>query len=238
MKRYGLVGRELGHLFSKEFFNKKFKQLDLKNYYYENYELENLSGLKELINKKNLSGINITTPYKEKILNHLDIIDNTAKKIGSVNTIKIHNNKLVGFNTDIIGFEKSILFAIKKRKNALILGDGGASKAVQYVFKKNNIKTTIISRKSSRNYNNLTKEDIINNLIIINTTTLGMYPDIKSYPKIPYEYLNKNHLVYDLVYNPKKTKFLEKAEKQGAHIINGYQMLKKQANEAWTIWQN
>ena len=238
MKRYGLVGRELGHSFSKEFFNKKFKQLDLKNYYYENYELESLSGLKELINKNNLSGINITTPYKEKILNHLDIIDNTAKKIGSVNTIKIHNNKLVGFNTDIIGFEKSILFAIKKRKNALILGDGGASKAVQYVFKKNNIKTTIISRKSSRNYNNLTKEDIINNLIIINTTTLGMYPDIKSYPKIPYEYLNKNHLVYDLVYNPKKTKFLEKAEKQGAHIINGYQMLKKQANEAWIIWQN
>ena len=238
MKRYGLVGRELGHSFSKEFFNKKFKQLDLKNYYYENYELESLSGLKELINKKNLSGINITTPYKEKILNHLDIIDNTAKKIGSVNTIKIHNNKLVGFNTDIIGFEKSILFAIKKRKNALILGDGGASKAVQYVFKKNNIKTTIISRKSSRNYNNLTKEDIINNLIIINTTILGMYPDIKSYPKIPYEYLNKNHLVYDLVYNPKKTKFLEKAEKQGSHIINGYQMLKKQANEAWTIWQN
>ena len=238
MKRYGLVGRELGHSFSKEFFNKKFKQLDLKNYYYENYELENLSGLKELINKNNLSGINITTPYKEKILNHLDIIDNTAKKIGSVNTIKIHNNKLVGFNTDIIGFEKSILFAIKNRKNALILGDGGASKAVQYVFKKNNIKITIISRKSSRNYNNLTKEDIINNLIIINTTTLGMYPDIKSYPKIPYEYLNKNHLVYDLVYNPKKTKFLEKAEKQGSHIINGYQMLKKQANEAWIIWQN
>jgi len=238
MKRYGLVGRELGHSFSKEFFNKKFKQLDLKNYYYENYELENLSGLKELINTNNLSGINITTPYKEKILNHLDIIDNTAKKIGSVNTIKIHNNKLVGFNTDIIGFEKSILFAIKNRKNALILGNGGASKAVQYVFKKNNIKITIISRKSSRNYNNLTKEDIINNLIIINTTTLGMYPDIKSYPKIPYEYLNKNHLVYDLVYNPKKTKFLEKAEKQGSHIINGYQMLKKQANEAWIIWQN
>ena len=238
MKRYGLVGRELGHSFSKEFFNKKFKQLDLKNYYYENYELENLSGLKELINKNNLSGINITTPYKEKILNHLDIIDNTAKKIGSVNTIKIYNNKLVGFNTDIIGFEKSILFTIKNRKNALILGDGGASKAVQYVFKKNNIKITIISRKSSRNYNNLTKEDIINNLIIINTTTLGMYPDIKSYPKIPYEYLNKNHLVYDLVYNPKKTKFLEKAEKQGSHIINGYQMLKKQANEAWIIWKS
>ena len=238
MKRYGLVGRELGHSFSKEFFNKKFKQLDLKNYYYENYELENLSGLKELINTNNLSGINITTPYKEKILNHLDIIDNTAKKIGSVNTIKIHNNKLVGFNTDIIGFEKSILLAIKNRKNALILGDGGASKAVQYVLKKNNIKITIISRKSSKNYNKLKKEDIINNLIIINTTTLGMYPDIKSYPKIPYEYLNKNHLVYDLVYNPKKTKFLEKAEKKGCHIINGYQMLKKQANEAWIIWQN
>jgi len=238
MKKYGLIGRKLGHSFSKEFFNKKFKQLDLENYHYENFELEDLSGLKELINKNNLSGINITTPYKEKILNHLDIIDDTAKKIGSVNTIKIHGKKLIGYNTDIIGFEKSILLAIKNRKNALILGDGGASKAVQYVLKKNNIKITIISRESSKNYNNLTKEDIINNLIIINTTTLGMYPDIKSYPKIPYEFLNKNHLVYDLVYNPKKTKFLEKAEKKGCHIINGYQMLKKQANEAWIIWQN
>ena len=237
MKKYGLIGRKLGHSFSKEFFNKKFKQLDLENYHYENYELENLSGLKELINKNNLIGVNVTIPFKEKVLKYLDIIDNTAKQIGSVNTIKIKNQKLIGYNTDISGFEQSIIKLIKNRKNALILGNGGSSKAVQYALKKNNINTTIISRKSEKNYNKLIKEDIINNLIIINTTPLGMYPNIETCPEIPYEYLSHEHLVYDLVYNPKKTLFLKKAEKKGCHIINGYQMLKKQANEAWEIWQ-
>ncbi len=238
MKKYGLIGRKLGHSFSKEFFNKKFKQLDLENYHYENYELENLSGLKELINKNNLIGVNVTIPFKEKVLKYLDIIDNTAKQIGSVNTIKIKNQKLIGYNTDISGFEQSIIKLIKNRKNALILGNGGSSKAVQYALKKNNINTTIISRKSEKNYNKLIKEDIINNLIIINTTPLGMYPNIETCPEIPYEYLSHEHLVYDLVYNPKKTLFLKKAEKKDCHIINGYQMLKKQANEAWEIWQN
>ena len=237
MKKYGLIGRKLGHSFSKEFFNKKFKQLDLENYHYENYELENLSGLKELINKNNLIGVNVTIPFKEKVLKYLDIIDNTAKQIGSVNTIKIKNQKLIGYNTDISGFEQSIIKLIKNRKNALILGNGGSSKAVQYALKKNNINTTIISRKSEKNYNKLIKEDIINNLIIINTTPLGMYPNIETCPEIPYEYLSHEHLVYDLVYNPKKTLFLKKAEKKDCHIINGYQMLKKQANEAWEIWQ-
>ena len=109
MKKYGLIGRKLGHSFSKEFFNKKFKQLDLENYHYENYELENLSGLKELINKNNLIGVNVTIPFKEKVLKYLDIIDNTAKQIGSVNTIKIKNQKLIGYNTDISGFEQSII---------------------------------------------------------------------------------------------------------------------------------
>ena len=237
MKKYGLIGRKLGHSFSREFFNEKFKQLDLKNHYYENYELENLLGLKELIKKNNLNGVNVTIPFKEKILKYLDIIDNTAKQIGSVNTIKIKNQKLLGYNTDIYGFEQSIIKLIKNRKSALILGNGGSSKAVQYALKKNNINTTIISTKSEKNYNKLIKEDIINNLIIINTTPLGMYPNIETCPEIPYEYLSHEHLVYDLVYNPKKSLFLKKAEHQNCNITNGFEMLKNQANEAWRIWQ-
>ena len=237
MKKYGLIGKKLGHSFSREFFNEKFKQLDLKNHYYENYELENLLELKEVIKKNNLNGINVTIPFKEKIIKYLDIIDNTAKKIGSVNTIKIKNQKLIGYNTDTSGFEQSIIKLIKNRKSALILGCGGSSKAVQYALKKNNINTTIISRKNEKNYNNLIKEDIINNLIIINTTPLGMYPNIETCPEIPYEYLSHKHLVYDLVYNPKKTLFLKKAEKQNCQITNGFEMLKNQANEAWKIWQ-
>lgn len=237
MKKYGLIGKKLGHSFSREFFNEKFKQLNLKNHYYENYELENLLGLKELIKKNNLNGINVTIPFKEKILKYLDIIDNTAKKIGSVNTIKIKNQKLIGYNTDTSGFEQSIIKLIKNRKSALILGSGGSSKAVQYALKKNNINTTIISRKNEKNYNKLVKEDIINNLIIINTTPLGMYPNIETCPEIPYEYLSHKHLVYDLVYNPKKTLFLKKAENQNCNITNGFEMLKNQANEAWKIWQ-
>ena len=157
MKKYGLIGKKLGHSFSRKFFNKKFKQLDLKNHYYENYELENLLELKELIKKNNLNGINVTIPFKEKILKYLDIIDNTAKKIGSVNTIKIKNQKLIGYNTDTSGFEQSIIKLIKNRKSALVLGSGGSSKAVQYALKKNNINTTIISRKSKKNYNKLVK---------------------------------------------------------------------------------
>ena len=237
MKKYGLIGKKLGHSFSREFFNEKFKQLNLKNHYYENYELENLLGLKELIKKNNLNGINVTIPFKEKIIKYLDIIDNTAKKIGSVNTIKIKNQKLIGYNTDTSGFEQSIIKLIKNRKSALILGSGGSSKAVQYALKKNNINTTIISRKNEKNYNKLVKEDIINNLIIINTTPLGMYPNIETCPEIPYEYLSHKHLVYDLVYNPKKTLFLKKAENQNCNITNGFEMLKNQANEAWKIWQ-
>ena len=237
MKKYGLIGKKLGHSFSREFFNEKFKQLNLKNHYYENYELENLLGLKELIKKNNLNGINVTIPFKEKILKYLDIIDNAAKQIGSVNTIKIKNQKLIGYNTDTSGFEQSIIKLIKNRKSALILGCGGSSKAVQYALKKNNINATIISRKNEKNYNNLIKEDIINNLIIINTTPLGMYPNIETCPEIPYEYLSHKHLVYDLVYNPKKTLFLKKAENQNCNITNGFEMLKNQANEAWKIWQ-
>ena len=236
MKNYGLIGKSLEHSFSETYFNKKFKKLNLKAYNYNNYEIKNVSAVKELINKNNLIGLNVTIPFKIEIIKILDKLDKNAEITNSVNTIKIEKNKLIGYNTDIIGFEKSIIPIIDKRKNALILGNGGASKSIQHVLKKLNINFTVISRKDNKNYSNLKKEDIISHEIIINTTPLGMYPKIDLSPNILYEFINNKHLAYDLIYNPSETVFLKKAKNNGSKIKNGYEMLKIQADESWRIW--
>ena len=236
MKNYGLIGKSLEHSFSETYFNKKFKKLNLKTYNYNNYEIKNVSAVKELINKNNLIGLNVTIPFKIEIIKILDKLDKNAEITNSVNTIKIEKNKLIGYNTDIIGFEKSIIPIIDKRKNALILGNGGASKSIQHVLKKLNINFTVISRKDNKNYSNLKKEDIISHEIIINTTPLGMYPKIDLSPNILYEFINNKHLAYDLIYNPSETVFLKKAKNNGSKIKNGYEMLKIQADESWRIW--
>lgn len=236
MKNYGLIGKSLKHSFSETYFNKKFKKLNLKDYQYNNYEIKNVAAVKELIIKNNLIGLNVTIPFKEEIIKILDKLDKLAEITNSVNTIKLEKNKLIGYNTDIIGFEKSIIPIIDKRKNALILGNGGASKSIQYVLKKLNINFTVISRKGDKKYSNLRKEDIISHEIIINTTPLGMYPKIDCCPNILYEFINNEHLVYDLIYNPTETVFLKKAKNNGSKIKNGYEMLKIQANESWKIW--
>ena len=236
MKNYGLIGKSLKHSFSETYFNKKFKKLNLKDYQYNNYEIKNVAAVKELIIKNNLIGLNVTIPFKEEIIKILDKLDKLAEITNSVNTIKLEKNKLIGYNTDIIGFEKSIIPIIDKRKNALILGNGGASKSIQYVLKKLNINFTVISRKGDKKYSNLRKEDIISHEIIINTTPLGMYPKIDFCPNILYEFINNEHLVYDLIYNPTETVFLKKAKNNGSKIKNGYEMLKIQANESWKIW--
>tara|TARA_B110000444_G_scaffold125414_1_gene117843 strand:+ start:306 stop:1022 length:717 start_codon:yes stop_codon:yes gene_type:complete len=236
MKNYGLIGKSLEHSFSETYFNKKFKKLNLKAYNYNNYEIKNVSAVKELINKNNLIGLNVTIPFKIEIIKILDKLDKNAEITNSVNTIKIEKNKLIGYNTDIIGFEKSIIPIIDKRKNALILGNGGASKSIQHVLKKLNINFTVISRKDNKNYSNLKKEDIISHEIIINTTPLGMYPKIDLSPNILYEFINNKHLAYDLIYNPSETVFLKKAKNNGSKIKNGYEMLKIQADESWKIW--
>ena len=236
MKNYGLIGKSLEHSFSETYFNKKFKKLDLKTCHYNNYEIKNVSAVKELINKNNLIGLNVTIPFKIEIIKILDKLDKNAEITNSVNTIKIEKNKLIGYNTDIIGFEKSIIPIIDKRKNALILGNGGASKSIQHVLKKLNINFTVISRKDNKNYSNLKKEDIISHEIIINTTPLGMYPKIDLSPNILYEFINNKHLAYDLIYNPSETVFLKKAKNNGSKIKNGYEMLKIQADESWKIW--
>jgi len=238
MKNFGLIGKSLKHSFSKDFFNKKFKELHLEGYHYNNYEITNINEVINLIREKNIIGLNVTIPYKTEIIKILDQIDDRAKAIKAVNTIKIENNKITGYNTDIIGFEKSISPLIKERKKALILGNGGSSKTVQYVLNKKRIDYTVISRNGNKNYQNINKEDIFNNKIIINTTPLGMFPNIESCPDIPYEHINKEHLVFDLIYNPEETLFLKKAKTKGCEIKNGLEMLKTQANESWKIWKN
>jgi len=237
-KNYGLIGTKLKHSFSKDYFEKKFKSLNYKNHSYKNFEINNLNSLRELISKNNLSGLNVTIPFKEQILKYVDDLDDSAEKIGSINTLKVNKNKITGFNTDADGFEKSFKPLIENRKSAIILGNGGASKAVQYVLTKNKINFKVISRSGEIKYENLSNLDIIDNLILINTTPLGMYPNIHSFPKIPYNLLSEKHLVYDLVYNPKETVFLQKARKQKCKVTNGYEMLLNQAELSWKIWEN
>ena len=234
---FGLVGKRLSHSFSKDFFTQKFKKLNLKSHNYENYEIDNLNELRELIKKNQLYGLNVTIPFKQEIIKYLDEIESNAREINSVNTIKVENNKLIGYNSDIQGFENSFIPIIGKRQKAIVLGNGGASKAVQFVLKKNKIKFIIFSRSGKKKFEDITNSDIISSQIIINTTPLGMYPDINTYPNIPYHALSSNHLIYDLVYNPEETIFIKKAKEKNCLVINGLEMLINQANISWEIWQ-
>ena len=234
---FGLIGKRLSHSFSKDFFTQKFKKLNYKSHRYENYEIDNLNKLRELIKKNQLSGLNVTIPFKQKIIKYLDEIESIAREINSVNTIKVENNKLIGYNSDIQGFENSFIPIIGKRQKAIVLGNGGASKAVQFVLKKNKIKFIIVSRSGNKKFEDITNSDIISSQIIINTTPLGMYPDINTYPNIPYHALSSNHLIYDLVYNPEETIFIKKAKEKNCIVINGLEMLINQANISWEIWQ-
>lgn len=238
-----MVGKRLNYSFSKDYFTKKFQQLHLKNHFYTNVELENISDLEHFCknNAFDFSGFNITIPYKEEIIPFLDEIEENAKNIGAVNIVLINNNKLIGYNTDYLGFSNSILPYLKSHhKKALILGTGGASKAVAYALKLLNIQYKFVSRYPEKGYlySDLNQTIIEQFQIIINTTPIGTYPDILDAPNIPYEFLNKDHLVYDLVYNPSLTQLLIKAKKQGATIINGEKMLEIQAEKAWEIWNS
>ena len=237
MKTYGLIGFPLNHSFSKKYFTNKFKFENIDANYI-NVEIESLYCLRDLIIKNNLSGLNVTIPYKSKVLDFLDFIDDTAKTVTAVNTIKIVGDKLYGYNTDIIGFEKSIIPLLDNRKEAIILGNGGASKAIQFILKKLKINYKIVSRNSSFDYPDV-NENIINTVdIIINTTPLGTYPKINTAPNLPYSFLNSKHLLFDVVYNPKLSLFLKKGKDHGTVIKNGLEMLKIQADESWDIWNS
>ena len=242
---FGLLGRNISYSFSSGYFKDKFRKLHLKNHSYLNFDIQSCEHFPSLIaSEKSLKGLNVTIPYKQEIIPFLDELDKTAKQIGAVNTIKfIGDNLLKGYNSDVVGFEKSIKPLLKDHhQKALILGTGGASKAVAFVFQKNNISFQFVSRNPNKlneiSYDTLTKQIIENHTIIVNCSPLGTSPKIEKFPDIPYQFLNRQHLLYDLIYNPEETVFLSKGKKQGATIKNGLEMLQLQAEESWRIWND
>jgi|LauGreDrversion4_2_1035121.scaffolds.fasta_scaffold28955_3 shikimate dehydrogenase len=239
MQRYGLIGFPLKNSYSANYFNQKFAEQGI-DAIYQNFALERIEEFPDLIkNHQDLNGLNITIPFKQQVipfLNHLDLV---AQQIGAVNTIKFTQNQLIGYNTDVFGFEKSILPLLKPwHQSALVLGTGGASKAVNYVLNKLGIKHTQVTRKADEGllYEELDKSFMRSHQIIINCTPLGMFPLVDDFPPIPYNYITNLHLVYDLIYLPEETLFLKQARENGAIIKNGLEMLTLQAEKAWQIW--
>lgn len=241
MKQFGLIGKTLKHSFSKDYFTQKFEAEKLFDYSYHSFELDNIDRLPELLlQHPQLCGLNVTIPYKEAVLKFLDEEDVVVKTIGACNCIKISRGKLLGYNTDVFGFKTSLQPLLQARHNkALVLGTGGAAKAVAYVLQQLNIDFQWVSRKENENhltYDSLTEEMLHNYPLIINTTPLGTFPNVDECPPIPYNFLTSRHLLFDLIYNPAKTAFLIKGEEKGATIKNGYEMLVLQAEASWKIW--
>lgn len=243
MKIYGLIGRSLGHSFSEKYFSKKFEEENIFDCQYRNFELKDLkSEIPELKENPALFGLNVTIPYKTDILSFLDAASPEVNEIAACNCIKIKNGKWKGFNTDIAGFEKSFVPHLKtSHKKALILGTGGASKAVAFVLKKRGIDFLKVSRRKSESpivisYDEISADLMSEYQIVINTSPLGTFPGVNEFPALPYSSVTDQHYFFDLVYNPPKTLFLSFAEKQGATIENGSQMLSIQAEESWKIW--
>jgi shikimate dehydrogenase len=241
MRLFGLIGYPLSHSFSKKYFTQKFIAEGIKDCSYELFPISDIHQLADVLeNNPGLHGLNITLPYKQKVLGYLSH-SHIPEELKACNCIKIEKDKLIGYNTDIIGFEKSIFPLLQSHyKKALILGNGGAAAAVQFVLKKLNIDFKIVSRElhagSMLTYKDLTAEILSMYTLIINTTPLGTSPFIDEFPHIPYDGISPRHLLYDLIYNPEKTKFLSEGEKRGAQIFNGYKMLVIQAEESWKIW--
>lgn len=243
--KFGLLGKDISYSFSRKYFTEKFQKLGLDTYKYSNFDIPEIEEFPFLLYQREdeFRGMNVTIPYKEAVMRYLDEVDNDAQEIGAVNTIKItDDNKLVGYNTDVYGFQKSIEPLIKSHhKKALILGTGGASKAIAYALNKMDIEYKFVSRKVAENmflYSVLNKAIMEEYTVIINCTPIGTHPNVDEAPKIPYEFITKEHLLFDLIYNPEESKFLKEAKKRGATIKNGYEMLELQAEKSWEIWNN
>ncbi|WP_296381651.1 shikimate dehydrogenase [Winogradskyella sp.] len=240
--KFGLVGRGISYSFSRNYFANKFQSENLPHSYV-NFDLQSIDELDDIIkNAPNLKGLNVTIPYKEEVIPMLDDLNKRARKIGAVNTIRITRyQKLIGYNTDYYGFKNSLKPLLEKHhKTALILGTGGASKAIAYALKKLKIDYDYVSRSEKKGvkflYSDLTDEIISSYSIIINCTPIGTFPDVNVCPDIPYEAITEKHILYDLIYNPEQTKFLSCGDMKGATTINGLEMLRLQAEKAWDIW--
>jgi shikimate dehydrogenase len=245
-KVFGLIGQTVSHSFSKSYFDEKFFREGLRDHHYELFPLNNIKELENLIqDTKGLTGLNVTLPYKEQVIQFLDEVDPAAKKIGAVNVIKFKDGKRTGFNTDSDAFYETIEKWLPKGKKmkGLILGTGGSSKAVQQALKKLKVDFKVVSREADKGdltYDDIRKKPkiVADSLLIINTTPLGMHPNTDNMPPLDYELLGPGHYVYDLIYNPARTLFLQKAEMRGATIKNGLEMLHVQAEKSWQIWNN
>jgi len=247
MDLYGIVGFPLTHSFSPRYFTGKFEREGIDAEYVK-FEIPDISLFPEIIfSNVNLKGLNVTIPYKEQIMKYLDRLDSQAEDIGAINVIKVQRDndkvELIGYNSDIVGFQNSIQPLLDKSAHAqaLILGTGGASKAVAKGLENLNIDFVFVSRTAKAGqltYQDLTREVINKYKVIVNTSPLGTYPDIDAAPDIPYQYISSDHLLYDLVYNPAETKFLRLGKEQGAIVKNGVEMLELQALAAWDIWNS
>jgi len=247
MRKFGLIGYPLGHSFSKQYFNDKFRREKITDCSYENYPISEISQLKDIIKSEpELCGMNVTIPYKTKVISFLDFIAEEAYEIGAVNVIKIEKEKnkpiLYGYNSDYVGVSDSLKqYLDNEVKQALILGTGGASKAVNYALQKAGVTVRFVSREKSAGvltYSELTSKILATTQLIVNSTPLGMFPNIKSLPDINYKSLSNKHILFDLVYNPEITAFLQKGIEQGCTIITGTKVLVSQAERAWQIWND
>ncbi len=248
---YGLIGYPLSHSFSQRYFTDMFVSEGLLNYSYRNFPISNIRELPDIISKNTaLQGFNVTIPYKEQIIPYIDELDHVATKVGAVNTVQVirngGKNYLKGYNTDVYGFSSSLeewisLRGVQLPKQALVLGTGGASKAVAYALFRLNIEVHFISRNAGTNiyktYEKLEAADMSAHQLIVNTSPVGMFPAVDQCPDIPYQHLNGNHFLYDLIYNPEETLFMRKGKEMGAAARNGERMLYLQADKAWEIWQ-
>lgn len=241
MKTFGLIGRNIDYSFSRKYFSEKFEREEI-DAVYRNFDLQDIKEFPGIFKNSAISGLNVTIPYKLAVMDHLTELDKDAKEINAVNVIKIKDGKLTGYNTDYIGFQDSIKpFLRPNHKKALILGTGGASKAVAYALKKLDLDFKFVSRNPEKHqltYSDLNGDIFSEYQVIVNTTPLGTFPNISNCPDIPYQYFSEDHLAYDLIYNPATTEFLNRASAKGAKTCNGLKMLKIQAEKAWEIWNS
>ena len=241
----GLVGKTLSHSLSQVYFREKFRQLGLTGVDYLLFEIDFIGELPKLLQKHNaLVGFNVTIPYKQDVMKYLHDVDDVASEVGAVNTVLIDDGTMTGFNTDVVGFEQTLFPQLEKFHqpvSALVLGTGGSSRAVRYVLHKHNIPFKTVSRhfhQGDLTYEELTEASVENHLLIVNTTPLGMQPNVASFPDLPYEAITSNHVLIDLVYNPLETQFLKFGGAKRATCVNGLAMLYAQADAAWEIWEH